>query len=429
MRHFAKGQCLSRSGYAALSKAAYADGAGVDVSGGRAPVGHEEEGAVPAKQAPRAPYRRQTSDPRSLREREDFRRDHKYARYRPLYDLPWRQHSRKTYMDDAERLYGRKESWHLVTDGALREKLVSILQDYLRDTIAAARLEAKEAGKYHALCAAAARAYRGHVAAGAFSAPAVLRVWAHEQATRARGPQAEEAADASPGDAGGAAPSPSDAAGRSAEDAERVEEFLEARRRRGERAQLEHTPAMSDLPAADLRHAPRSAFPFLRQRAVEGEGTLDPSLVDWTAKYYPEDTAATFAQQPQRRAAADRSEAVAQAEAAALPPMPTAHARHRLQRSLKSHDDRYRATFDAEGVFYHVHRPDPTAEAGETRAPKPKSMRGSELDATLRGRREVVKVPWDVAARASAQGYTSDILRSKEQLIRLSRGEDPKTLP
>ncbi|CAD2218982.1 hypothetical protein ADEAN_000647500 [Angomonas deanei] len=63
------------------------------------------------------------------------------------------------------------------------------------------------------------------------------------------------------------------------------------------------------------------------------------------------------------------------------------------------------------------------------RTPRPRQVKGSELDDTLRKKRGVVKVPWNVAAKAQEQGYSTDILRSKEQLIRLSRGEDPRTIP
>jgi hypothetical protein len=44
-------------------------------------------------------------------------------------------------------------------------------------------------------------------------------------------------------------------------------------------------------------------------------------------------------------------------------------------------------------------------------------------------RREVVKVPWSVASKAAQQGYSSETLRAKERLIRLTRGEDPETIP
>ena len=100
------------------------------------------------------------------------------------------------------------------------------------------------------------------------------------------------------------------------------------------------------------------------------------------------------------------------------------HARHRLQRTLRDHENRHRATFDAEGIYYKVRR---QSEADE-RAPKPQAVKASELEPAGR-RSEVVKVPWSVAAKAKAQGYSSETLRAKERLIRLTRGEDPETIP
>ncbi|CAM39616.1 conserved hypothetical protein [Leishmania braziliensis MHOM/BR/75/M2904] len=429
-------------------------------------------------------YRRRSSDPQTPRERADFRRDHKYAKHRPLPDAPWRQLKTKTYLDDAERLYGRKETWHTVEDAALREKLVAILQDYLRDTLAAARLESKDARKYAFLCSTAARHYRAHVSSGAFGLPEGLQEWARKVLARRASTTTTKSStalstslDVQEGDADadeklretGVASTPWHAAaadkhhGNSAssfhsEEENAAAQFREARQRRGAEANLAHTVATADLPDADSRHSPHSAFPFLRQRALENEATLDPSLVDWTAKYFAEDDARTFAEPPRLRAGMVQSEegSVSDYEATEdgpkergtsplgilgatkdrgpsdfAPPASTVahrpvslHARHRLQRTLRDHENRHRATFDAEGIYYKVRRQSDVEEC----APKPQQVKASDLEAPGR-RPDVVKVPWSVAAKAKAQGYSSDTLRAKERLIRLTRGEDPETIP
>ncbi|KPA85457.1 putative mitochondrial hypothetical protein [Leptomonas pyrrhocoris] len=430
--------------------------------------------------APQQRYRRRSSNPQTPREKADFRRDYKYAKHRPLPDAPWRQLKTRTYLDDAERLYGRKETWHSVEDAVLREKLVAILQDYLRDTLAAARLEAKEARKYHHLCSIAAKQYRAHVSSGAFGLADGMQAWAldvlksRSSTLQSKSASGEVSADttadstdtlsyasSSPilteGDVSMTTPSATST------DETAAAEFREKRRRRGEQAVLAHTAAITDLPDADVRHTPQSAFPFLRRRAVEDESTLDPSLVDWTAKYFPEDDARTFAEPPKLRQhgggsardtageedgggdASSRNEQRTHGFGFGGPRVDTAgnavdpaslnstatsrratsvHARHRLQRTLRDHENRHRSTFDAEGVYYKVRR---QSEVDE-RAPKPQAVKASDLEPAGR-RSEVVKVPWSVASKAKAQGYSSETLRAKERLIRLTRGEDPETIP
>lgn len=442
-----------------------------DGSGGATSAEQQQEAA--------APYRRRTSDPQTLRERSDFRRDHKYGRHRPLPDAPWRQHKERTYLDDAERLYGRKETWHAVESEELREKLVAILQDYLRDTVGSARLEARDATKYKRLCESSAREYRANIRAGAFGSADMLRHWAaavmEMRPGRSGGDTSGEAEGGTPattrgvprhdGEAGGQ-PSPSDGDGSDAKCTAEQEERLERRRRRGAEAVLDGSAAMADLPDSDSRNPqPLSAFPFLRQRAVEGEHTLDPSLADWTAKYFPADDEATFREPPQLRQRqhtpgdggsgggpddstgahmdaavspghGDGGDSRKQQRSSGFGPRssgfgrgtggPQLHARHRLNRSLRAHEDRHRATFDAEGVFYHLRQQSDDDE----RAPRPRPVRGSDVTTPgARGDAGVVKVPWNVVSASKQQGYTPDILRAKERLIRLSRGEDPETMP
>ncbi|GET90002.1 hypothetical protein, conserved [Leishmania tarentolae] len=444
------------------------------------------KGPLSSSPPPQPPqrYRRRSSDPQTPREKADFRRDYKYAKHRPLPDAPWRQLKTKTYLDDAERLYGRKETWHTVEDAALREKLVAILQDYLRDTLAAARLEAKDARKYAFLCSTAAKHYRAHVSSGAFGLPEGLQEWAQRVVARhasspsinkspttlSTSPEMEEGqayVEEAPKATGvsfarshSAAEDEhhSDSASSASQEERDAASFREERRRCSAEANLEYTVAMADLPDADSRHSPHSAFPFLRKRAVENESTLDPSLVDWTAKYFSDDDASTFAEPPRLRAgmveaeegSASDSEAAVDGQQSkdslplgvfgtakarrpsgfalstpSMAPRPVSmHARHRLGRTLRDHENRHRATFDAEGIYYKVRRQSDLDE----RAPKPQEVRASDL-ATPGGKVDVVKVPWSVASKAKAQGYSSEMLRAKERLIRLTRGEDPDTIP
>lgn len=403
---------------------------GRDGGGGSEATDGEEERQRP--EAGRRRFRKRSSDPQTLRERESFRRDLKYGRARPLADAPWRELPNKTYLDDAERLYGRKETWHLCEDEALREKLVSTMQDFLSDTVSATQLEIRDAHKYRRLCNRCAEQYRSVVAAEALSErPGFLLSWAKEilegREAQAAPPPPLPSSTPTTDDDGASAPGAS---------MEMEEEDTGAEHRRRRPRDVSGSVAMSGVPDADLRHPPQSAFPFLRKRAVEDGGSLDPSLVDWTAKYFPEDSAETFREPPQLRRpppaptqrqqqnepgdSVQGEEEEERGRGSAPPPRVRTHARRRLRRSLREHDSSLRPTFDGEGVFYHVRGPNSDDEP----APKARPVRGSEAPAG-----EVVKVPWDVVANAKRQGYDSDILRARERLTRLSRGEDPSSIP
>ncbi|CCW68724.1 unnamed protein product [Phytomonas sp. Hart1] len=418
----------------------------------------------------RISYRRCSSDPQTLREREDFRRDTKYGTYRPLPDIPWLQLKQKTYLDDAERLYGRMEDWHRITDDALREKLVAILQDYLRDTCAATRLEMKDAKKYKWLCEISAQDYRSHIFDGAFHSVGRLREWASSVAERQLvvkkdNPVTNAVSDTQPNSQAfehsasfDKAPSTGMGFRMNLEtdssfetDPEKIDisaqQQQERRKRRGEDAKLDNTPALSDLSESDLRRCPVSAFPFLRRRALEDEHSLDSSLVDWTAKYFPEDNKHTFEQPPKLRYDPSRATAgdsaqnesdgafgdIRHASHSAIEEnsdednhrIPRHHARHRLQRSLRSHEDRHRPTFDGEGVFYHIRN----LSNEDERVPKARPVRGSDFMARPGMGSKVVKVPWNVVSTAKQQGHSHNILKAKERLARLSRGENPGTIP
>ncbi|KAH9586105.1 hypothetical protein LSM04_001314 [Trypanosoma melophagium] len=396
-------------------------------------------------------YRRRTSDPQTAREIGNFQRDLKFGKHRPLPDVPWLQDKKRTYMDDAERLYGRKETWCDIEDETVREKLASLLQDYLKDLIEATKLEVRNARKYKRLCDQMDAEYRANVSAGAFSSPQLLRSWVLVESekdgeknklnlTINRGEEVPSSSEESTENSLMNNNNDNNEKNESRNERIARQNFLEARRKQGKEANLENTPATMDLLKGEKQHTPYSAFPFLRQRALENETSLDPSLVDWTAKYFPEDDDRTFQTPPKLRndnnedenqdniendgsvdsnssLSNNKSEKVIEFTSNKL------NARRRLQRSLRVHEDGHRPTFDAEGVFYRVRR----QSNEDDRAPKPRAVRGS--DATVDRDQEVVKVPWDTLAKAKELGYSADILRAKERLIRLSRGEDPHTIP
>ncbi|ORC89725.1 putative U4/U6 small nuclear ribonuclear protein [Trypanosoma theileri] len=406
-------------------------------------------------------YKRRSSDPQTVREIGNFQRDLKFGKQRPLPDVPWLQDKQRTYMDDAERLYGRKETWCNIEDETVREKLASLLQDYLKDLIEAAKLEVRNARKYKRLCDRMDAEYRANVSAGAFSSSQLLRSWVlvkSEKDGERNKPQlslnsSQEVFSSKDGFTEDSLidNNNNDENEKQESRSERIarEKFVEARRRKGEEANLENTPATMDLLKGERQHTSYSAFPFLRQRALENETSLDPSLVDWTAKYFPEDDDRTFKSPPKLRndnnhnnnnnnnnnngnqdntenegsIASNSSLSTSKSEKHSEFPSNKLNARRRLQRSLRVHEDGRRPTFDAEGVFYRVRR----QSNEDDRAPKPRAVRAS--DATVDRDKEVVKVPWDTLAKAKELGYSADILRAKERLIRLSRGEDPQTIP
>nr|CCC53381.1 conserved hypothetical protein [Trypanosoma vivax Y486] len=387
------------------------------------------------------PYRRRSSDPQTVREKGNFKRDMRFSKYRPLPSVPWLQEKTRTYMDDAERLYGRKETWYRIKEDVVREKLASLLQDYLRDAIKVTRLEMRDALKYKRLCTQMEAQYRAHVSSGLVS-PQTVRAYVSSNfdygsnSTCGTAPLSDSHAtgafqerrdnehethlnDASERDAS--------SSGESLGDKMRLKKPLIV----GEGPVLHSTAATMDLTKKEERVKPYSAFPFLRQRALENEASLDPSLVHWTAKYFPGDDEGTFASPPKLRSDADLDDQergeedthTAARRAADSMSLPKPSARRRLQRSLRLHEDTKRPTFDAEGAFYRVHR----QGDGEERAPKPQPVRGSDVLTERDG--EVVKVPWDTVTKAKELGYSPDILRAKERLVRLTRGEDPKTIP
>lgn len=454
-------------------------------------------------------YHRRTSDPRNFREKAVFRRDHMYGKHRPLPDAPWRALPKKTYLDDAERLYGRMETWgrQLTTaqeslplweSGEDRPfaavnhtevaKKVSILRDFLRDSLSAARLEIKTAKKRFLRCTKESTAYAARMNA-ADRDPESLFKWAEEyvrkldlESKTERKKSSFSSRDIVDEDEKmevvGMKNDSNSTESREGNSEEANEEFkavererIEMRRLQGERASLSTSPATDESPGSI------SAFPFLRRRAVENESTLDPSLVEWTMRFFPEDdekmfveptTSAPTAKDPhsgtftenaassfftnmneepkqellftERKHATPESSsrkknriknpnhAVAREGTQSISfPFKVkglSHGQQRLECSLRTHEDLRRATFDAEGVYYHIRPPTGGAEDEEVERRKPKPVKGSDV---FTG--EVVKIPWNVVSASKKKGYTSEILRAKERLVRLSRGEDPATIP
>lgn len=454
-------------------------------------------------------YHRRTSDPRSFREKAAFRRDHMFGKHRPLPDAPWRALPKKTYLDDAERLYGRMETWGRPLTTARENsplwengedspstavnhtevaKKVAILRDFLRDSLSAARLEIKTAQKRFLHCARESTSYLARMKAAEADPESLFR-WAKEHARKLdlenkterkkssfsstdivdENEKVEVVGLKNVGNSTESREKNFDEAKEELKAAER--ERIEVRRLRGEMASLGTSPATDESPGSI------SAFPFLRRRAVENESTLDPSLVEWTMRFFPEDdekmfaeptTSAPTAQDPpsgtftgstasshftnvneeQKQEVLPTQQKHVTVEASSRkknrsknPNLAVArdgtqsssfpfkfkglsHGQQRLECSLRAHEDLRRITFDAEGVYYHIRPPTGGTEDEEVEHRKPKPVKGS--DAVTGG---VVKVPWNVVSSSKKKGYTSEILRAKERLVRLSRGEDPATIP
>lgn len=400
---------------------------------------------------------RKLSDVQSRKEKALFQRDHSYTKRKPLITTyPWHQLKTKSYLDDAERHYGRKETWAVAyKDNPERlADLTMLMTDYINDLLAQSKMAHNRAVRLRSRCIKQQMQFQSYVIAGA-SNPAVLRAWAAEEALK------------HPNDANDTAEEPSttrpplnavssgelvDEPVASKEEEERRELHRRERYERGLNAQLTSSSAALDgMTQRDQRFAGYSAYPFLRQRAVSpaDSHTLDPSLVDWSAKYFPDDDHATFVppRALQQAAATARgtgapeqmqlsdSETVARSEGAGRQGSnstkspkqrrhPTAGTtRARLGATLKTHLETRRPTFDGEGTFYHVRQNGLDGDVASGRAAKPtKQMKSSEA---LGKGQAVVRVDWDTVTKAHSTRKTPEVHRARERLIRLTRGEDP----
>lgn len=412
---------------------------------------------------------RRSSDVTSRKELALFQRDRSYAQRRPLLTpYPWHQLRKKSYLDDAERHFGRKETWATkyaempdkVTD------LTMLITDYLKDLHAQSKLEFERVKKMRARCLRLQRQHQSYVIAGV-SQPSILRSWAAEELAKADAKKKSNGSviggdtNEAHSDAGPESSSTDDATS-SKEDDERREVHRLQRRARGESATLANTSALEELTAKEQRIAGYSSYPFLRQRAASRDShSLDSSLVDWSAKYFPDDDQSTFdtpkellahAQKQQQqlvtssashmeRDATSTTHQTDERESSASGSAkkhkhnrgyPTGvQARSALGSTLRAHLDKRRASFDAEGAFFHVRPASSLQEGGEgggSRATPTKQIRSSEWTThkqTTGG--DVVRVDWDTVAKARAVKKTPEVHRARERLVRLTRGEDPSS--
>jgi hypothetical protein len=414
---------------------------------------------------------RRYSDVATRKERALFQRDRSYSKRRPLLTAyPWHQLRSKSYVDDAERHYGRKETW-AVTYGQDPERiadLTMLLTDYLKDLHAQSNVELSRIKKMRTQCSRLQRQYQSYVIAGV-SNPAILRSWAAEEISKAEAKRRSKEGNAAPSDEAAASTAEVDAtddtASPSTEEDERREVHRLQRRARGESAVLTNSAAFDELLPKEQRVAGYSAYPFLRQRAASKEShTLDPSLVDWSSKYFPDDDDQTFdAPKAMMRehgapaGAADAGRGVSSGGPAAWeaanhddgPPPAASETQRKAKRvrryptgaqskaalgtTLRDHLDTKRATFDAEGTFFRVRPLSALEDVGARRATPTKQIKPSEWRShsqrgnSAEGVGDVVRVDWDTVVKSRATVKTPEVHRARERLVRLTRGEDPSS--
>ena len=110
-------------------------------------------------------------------ERIDHRRDREYGQYRSLPDVPWTALKEKTFLDEAERKYGRKETWHAHPDPQVRLQLVRVLKAFLDKSLTKANEKYKLAKHYETRLEQSRALFRSRVHA-ALTNPQTLRTWA-----------------------------------------------------------------------------------------------------------------------------------------------------------------------------------------------------------------------------------------------------------
>jgi hypothetical protein len=417
---------------------------------------------------------RRYSDTASRKERALFQRDRSYSKRRPLLTAyPWHQLRSKSYFDDAERHYGRKETWAVTyqQDPERIADLTMLLADYLKDLHAQSNIELGRVKKMRKQCSRLQRQYQSYVIAGV-SNPAILRSWAAEEISKAEAKRRSKEVDAAPSNSNVAAASTEEVDGTndtaaspslSTEDDERREVHRLQRRARGESAVLTNSAAFEELLPKEQRVAGYSAYPFLRQRAASKEShTLDPSLVDWSSKYFPDDDDQTFdapkAMMREHGAAAGAADdagrdggpaaweaslndggptpgaSETQQKAKRVRRYPTAaRSKAALRTTLRGHLDTKRATFDAEGTFFRVRPLSALEDVGARRATPTKQIKPSEWRShsqrgnSAEGVGDVVRVDWDTVVKSRATVKTPEVHRARERLVRLTRGEDPSS--
>jgi hypothetical protein len=343
---------------------------------------------------------------RGAAQRADHKRDSAYGRFRPLPELPWCCLSEKTFLDEAERKFGRKETWHSHPDPETRMQLVRVLKTFIDRCLRQANTHFKTAKQYERKVTTGAALFRARVHAG-LSQPATLRSWAEEAAASDEPPLP---VDVDP------EPIPPMISKYAAPVLEKKRTSGE-RQQRGSQSELGGTVAETDEPF----HAEYSAFPFLRQRAVEASSSLDASLVDWAAKHFPADTEETFAAPPLLRS--DENGEADGAESALATAVGESRGVVRaasLSEPLASVVGAHNFVADQQGVYYKV-RPftgQEEATYGEAKLPRPRKARGGSTG-------PVRKVDWTTVELAKQSTKTAAVHRARERLARISRGEDP----
>jgi hypothetical protein len=330
-------------------------------------------------------------------------------------------------MDDAERRYGRMEDWPSLEDSATKEQLVVLLCDYVKDLIEDTRSCATDALRYKSLLTRRQEECRTYVASALVS-PHLLQTWTLPPKRKIETPP-PPTEQMSGGVTAVEEPVPK-------EESSNDTEEQQLRRERGGAAVLDGTAAAEGLHSRELRPNSFSAFPFLRQRALDDrEGSLDPSLVKWAEKYFPDDTEQTFSAPPVLR----HPDSLKQQDVSESSKGPTTLPSPQMQRmgkpkgvkpkcrlrmTLTQHENTMRTTFDGQGVYFKIKR---NAYSGESNEHKPKLVRGSDLHRSDK-LGDVVKVDWATAAKSRGTVKTPEVLRAKERLIRLTRGEDPSSI-
>lgn len=431
-------------------------------------------------------------------------RDRAYSQRRPLPTVPWLQLRSKTYLDDAERLYGRKETWPQIQDPQLRMRLRKVLLEYLEAVTEQTFTEARDARRMQRRCRQLQEEYRGYIAAG-LANPQILRTWelprwllekqdTDEQRTTTQASSTMLGASSS---SSSSIPhegeKDEDHAGEGMDriteedDEERNQQFREQREARLARRGADLTQANDEVPEKERRPKQYSSFPFLRQRAIDRSSTLDSSLVDWTAKYFPDDDYSTFKEraapsssslcvgeegaESEGGAPGEKDGAAAQEQRAAMArrrvtdrlqllqqrnndPLTTAagHPKRskkqkpmdRLRVTFAQHQDANRAVFDGQGLFYRkksldgmlMQQQDGAMMESPTSLEKmPKPIRASRTEQPRRSGQQhhhaddgVVRVDWNTVMTAQRSRKTPRVHEAREKLVRLGRGENPQTI-
>lgn len=235
-----------------------------------------------------------------------LRKDYfKFGKSRPLPQVPWLQDTRRTYLDDAERMFGRKEQWQNA-DHDTRMKLIVILREAIQDTVKSSNELSVHTRERERKLGRLAKEYASFVVAGAED-PTVLKGWRRPKSAADILQEEEEAEQtdiSSLREYAASRSSSSPPQHQDDKDAEEIDAHVDSVRQGMLNGHLGDGAATEGLNRASLRSTlpgsqrPYSQFPFLRKRVMDDAESLDPSLVDWTKQYFPNDDEETFALPP-----------------------------------------------------------------------------------------------------------------------------------